>query len=294
MTLPAPTVSIVIPAYDEESTIRDCVAAALAQTTPAHEIIVVDNRSHDRTAEIVESLQAAAPDAPLRLLHQDAAQGLVPTRDFGLDHARGDVLGRIDADSVLEPTWVAEVQRIFSDPSVAAATGPVTYYDMPLRRFGHRADDRIRRAVRTLADDYQFLFGSNMAVRASAWRDIRDVVCRDEADEFHEDIDLSIHLYERGHRVVYDSKMVTGMSARRLDDNPRQYYQYVWRWERTYAAHALRNPGLRAPMVVFSAIYPLLKGVRDVTVRTEQLRRMTQALTEAAAAGGAGRLRRVR
>jgi glycosyltransferase involved in cell wall biosynthesis len=294
MTQPVPTVSIVIPAWNEERTIRDCVAAAAGQTSPAHEILVIDNRSTDRTAEVVAALQAEYPDAPLRLLHQDAAQGLVPTRDFGLDAATGEVLGRIDADSVLEPTWVEEVQRVFSDETVAAATGPVTYYDMPLRRFGHRADDRIRRAVRTLADDYQFLFGSNMAIRASAWRDIRGVVCRDEQDEFHEDIDLSIHLYERGHRVVYDSKMVTGMSARRLDDNPRQYYQYVWRWERTYAAHALRNPGLRAPMVVFSAIYPLLKGVRDVTVRTEQLKRMTAALTEAATAGGAGRIRRVR
>ncbi len=289
-----PTVSIVIPAFDEESTIRDCVAAALDQTSPAHEILVVDNRSTDRTAQIVESLRVAAPEAPLRLISQDAVQGLIPTRDAGFDAATGDVLGRIDADSVLEPTWVAEVQRIFSDPAVAAATGPVTYYDMPLRRFGHRADDALRRSMLRLARDYHFLFGSNMAVRASAWRDIRAQVCRDLADEFHEDIDLSIHLYERGHRVVYDSRMIAGMSARRLDDNPRQYYHYVWRWERTYAAHAIRNPALRAPMVVFSAIYPLLKGVRDITVRTEQLKRMTAALTDAAAAGGAGRVRRPR
>lgn len=289
-----PTVSIVIPAWNEEHTIRDCVEAALGQTSPAHEILVVDNRSSDRTAEIVTSLAAAHPGAPLRLLHQDAEQGLVPTRDHGLDAATGDVLGRIDADSVLEPDWVAQVQRIFSREDVDAATGPVTYYDMPLRRFGHRADDRIRRAVRKLANDYQFLFGSNMALRRTAWDDIRDVVCRDEADEFHEDIDISIHLYERGHLVVYDSEMATGMSARRLDDKPRQYYQYVWRWERTYAAHALRNPALRAPMVVFSAVYPLLKGVRDVTVRTEQLKRMTAALANPTIGGGTLRVRRGR
>jgi len=195
-------------------------------------------------------------------------QGLVPTRDFGLDVATGDVLGRIDADTVIEPAWVEQVTRIFGDEAVAASTGPMIYYDMPLRRFGHRADDAIRRAVLRLARDYHFLFGSNMAVRASAWRDIRAHVCRDEADEFHEDIDISIHLYERGHRVVYDSGMVAGMSARRLDDNPRQYYHYVGRWERTYAAHAIRNPMLRAPMVVFSAIYPLGKGMRVGSRRT--------------------------
>lgn len=288
----APSVSIVIPAWNEEGTIRDCVAAALDQTVPAHEILVVDNRSTDRTADIVRSLQSAHPGAPLRLMSQDATQGLIPTRDAGLDAATGDVLGRIDADSVLEPNWVEQVQRVFTDPEVAAATGPVTYYDMPLRRFGQRADDRIRRAILKLAHDYHFLFGSNMAIRGSAWRDIREHVCRDEADEFHEDIDLSIHLYERGHLVVYDSAMVTGMSARRLDDRPRQYYHYVMRWERTYAAHAIRNPALRAPMVVFATIYPLLKGVRDVKLRTEQLKRLTTSITEAAAAGGAGRIDR--
>jgi glycosyltransferase involved in cell wall biosynthesis len=259
----AARVSIVIPAYDEEATIRDCVVAALDQTSPAHEIIVVDNRSTDRTVEIVRELQRLHPDAPLVLMSQSAEQGLVPTRDAGLDAAAGDVLGRIDADTVLEPTWVEAVQRIFADEGVAAATGPMIYYDMPLRRFGHRADDAIRRAVLGLARDYHFLFGSNMAVRASAWRDIREHVCRDEADEFHEDIDVSIHLFERGHRAVYDSDMVAGMSARRLDDNPRAYLHYVGRWERTYAAHAIRNPMLRAPMVVFSAIYPLAKGMRQ-------------------------------
>ncbi|WBU39069.1 glycosyltransferase [Homoserinibacter sp. YIM 151385] len=257
-----PTISIVIPAWNEEAQIRDCVLAALDQTVPAHEVIVVDNRSTDRTAAIVEELQRQFPDAPLVLMRQDEAQGLVPTRDAGLDQAGGLVLGRIDADTVLEPGWVEQVGRIFADPAVAASTGPMIYYDMPLRRWGLRADDAIRRAVLSLASEYHFLFGSNMAIRRSAWRDIREHVCRDEADEFHEDIDLSIHLFERGHRVVYDSAMVAGMSARRLDDTPRRYYDYVGRWERTYAAHAIRNPVLRAPMVVFSAIYPLLKGAR--------------------------------
>src|SRR6185312_11048824 len=88
------------------------------------------------------------------------------------------------------------------------------------------------------------------------------VVCRDQNDEMHEDIDLRIHLQRRGHRVVYSSHLVAGMSARRLDDNPRDYTNYVRRWDRTYDAHGIANPALRAPMVVFAAIYPVMKGVR--------------------------------
>ncbi|MBY0690168.1 glycosyltransferase [Microbacterium marinilacus] len=257
-----PAISIVIPAFNEQRTIRACVLAAIDQTQPAAEIIVVDNLSTDATVDIVRALQRERPDAPLRLMSQGTCQGLVPTRDLGLDAATGDVLGRIDADTVLEHDWVEQVRRIFRDETVSAATGPMIYYDMPLRRWGHRADDALRRAVHRLARDFHYIFGSNMALRASAWRDIRSHVCRDAADEMHEDIDISIHLHERGHRAVYRSAMVAGMSARRLDDGPRDYYSYVMRWERTYDAHGIQDAKLRVPMWVFSAIYPLLKGVR--------------------------------
>ncbi|MCA1942572.1 MAG: glycosyltransferase [Yonghaparkia sp.] len=261
-TASLPSVSIVIPAYNEESTIRACVTAAMAQTVPAHEVLVVDNRSTDRTAAIVAELQAANPDAPLRVIPQFEEQGLVPTRNVGLDTATGDVIGRIDADSVLEPTWVEEVAKAFQDPEVAAATGPVLYYDMPLRRFGLRADDTLRRAMLRLAREYHFVFGSNMALRATAWQAIRDEVCRDEEDLFHEDIDISVHLYDAGLKAVYVPTMVAGMSARRVDDSPRDYVSYVGRFDRTYTHHDVRNRALRAPAWVFLAVYPIAKGIR--------------------------------
>ena len=262
-----PTVSIVIPAYNEQDTIKSCVLAALDQTEPADEIIVVDNKSTDGTAAVVRALQIAYPDAPIVYLQQFETQGLIPTRNFGLDHATGDVVGRIDSDSVLEPTWVAEVKRVFSDPSVDACTGPVTYYDMPLRRFGAIADDAIRRAMIQITNEYHLLFGSNMALRASAWHEIRDDVCLDPEDELHEDIDISIHLHEHGLKVVYSSDMVTGMSARRIDDNPRQYYNYVMRFERTYKRHKVRNLALRAPMAILISAYPALKAMRTNELR---------------------------
>ena len=256
------TVSIVIPAFNEERTIGPCVLAALAQTVPAHEIIVVDNMSTDRTAEIVAELQVEYPDAPLLYLRQFEEQGLVPTRNLGLDSATGQVIGRIDADSVLEPNWVAEVQKAFTDGTVDAATGPVVYYDMPLRRFGLKADDTLRRAMLKLAKEYHFVFGSNMALRDSAWQRIRGEVCRDREDLFHEDIDISVHLYDCGLRAAYVPTMVTGMSARRMDDNPRDFYSYAGRFDRTYTHHGVRNRALRVPAWVFLAVYPALKGIR--------------------------------
>ena len=96
-----PSVSIVIPAYNEEETIRACVVAALEQTVAAHEIIVVDNKSTDATAAIVHALQATYSGTPIIYLQQFELQGLIPTRNFGLNHASGDVIGRIDADALV-------------------------------------------------------------------------------------------------------------------------------------------------------------------------------------------------
>jgi len=267
----APSVSIVIPAYNEEDTIGACLIAAVLQTVQAAEILVIDNRSTDRTAQVVEEIQAEYPDAPIVYLRQDEEQGLVPTRNFGLDRATGDVLGRIDADSIIEPNWVEVVSRTFVDDLVDAATGPVEYYDMPWRRFGLKADDRIRQAILRLTREYHFLFGSNMAIRRTAWLDIRSEVCRDQDDELHEDIDISVHLAQRDHRVAYVSAMVSGMSARRLEDNPRDYRYYALRFDRTYARHGIRNPALRAPMLVFLAIYPMLKPIHMLRQKRDSI-----------------------
>lgn len=267
-----PRVSIVIPAYNEESVIRQCLVAAIYQSVPAHEIIVVDNLSTDRTAAMVQQMQREYVESPIILLRQELDQGLIPTRNFGLDHATGDVLGRIDADSVIEPDWVEQVQRAFQDRTVQAATGPVVYYDMPMRRFGLKADDKMRQLMLKLGkQQYHFLFGSNMALRATAWQIIRTETCRDERDEMHEDIDLSLHLADHDLKIQYWPEMVSGMSARRLEDSPRDYRYYVTRFDRTYKAHNVRKMALKAPMVVFFSVYFPAKILRAIhTVNTAQ------------------------
>ena len=68
-------VSIIIPAWNEEERIVDCLDNATRQTVMPHEVLVVDNRSTDRTVEIVEQYIADHPDVPVKLLHQDEEQG---------------------------------------------------------------------------------------------------------------------------------------------------------------------------------------------------------------------------
>ncbi len=256
------TLAVVIPAYNEEDTIRACVTAALGQTVPADEIIVVDNQSTDQTGSILREIKEDFPEAPLRILQQNQAQGITPARNMGFDAVRSDIIGRIDSDSVLEPNWVQETKKIFRDETVHAATGPVIYYDMPLRRYMARADDTARRAMSRLVKRYHFLFGTNMALRKSAWDKVRSEICLDADREMHEDIDLSVHLVDEGFRIVYAPKMVTGMSSRRADDSPGDFLAYVRRFDNTYNHHGLRQATLRIPQWAYLAIYPVAKGLR--------------------------------
>jgi glycosyltransferase involved in cell wall biosynthesis len=122
-----PGVGVVIPSFNEEAVLPRCLLAVLDQTVAAEQIIVVDNASTDAIRAVVTRVQAQYPQAPLTLIQQNAAQGLVPTRNAGLNAAATEVLGRIDADSVLTPDWVEQVQQAFQDPELAAVTGPVLY-----------------------------------------------------------------------------------------------------------------------------------------------------------------------
>ena len=266
-TLTLPTVSIVIPAYNEEAGIRHCLVAAIEQTVPAHEIIVVDNKSTDGTRAAVEAMQAAFPESNIRIVVQDAEQGITPTRNAGFDAATGTVIGRIDADSALSPNWVEQVQLALATGDFVAASGPVEYYDMPMRAFGHHADDTFRKLQVKLAGKYVFLFGTNMALTKEAWLAVRDEVCPDREDLMHEDIDLAVHLALKGLKIGYVSAMVVGMSARRLDSAPKDYLYYVERFKRTYDAHGIRDLRLLAPMAVFLGIYPALHAGRRLTER---------------------------
>lgn len=105
------TVSVLIPARDEEANIEACVRAALADESHVVEVIVYDDQSTDRTADLVLSL--AAEDPRVRLLNGAA----LPPGWIGKPHAchrlaasaRGDVLLFVDADTMLEDGGVTRI-----------------------------------------------------------------------------------------------------------------------------------------------------------------------------------------
>ena len=225
---------------------------------PAKEIIVVDNKSTDDTRQIVQDFIDSHPHSNVILMEQDAEQGLIPTRNYGLDHATGDVLGRFDADCMIKPDWVEVVSGVFTeDEDAMGCTGPVAYYDMPARKFGLKGDNTIRRRIYRADGSHPLLFGSNMALRATAWKRIRTEVCRDKADVMHEDIDISLHLIGDDLKTVYCPRMIAGMSARRIDSKPDSFLAYMRRFKNTFNAHP-QHWRQHKPEITFRALYPVL------------------------------------
>jgi glycosyltransferase involved in cell wall biosynthesis len=249
-------VSIVIPVYNEEDTITDCLDAILRQTVAADEIIVVDNGSTDATADRLLAYQGRI------IVSREPRRGVLYARNTGLDAATGELIGRIDADTILTPQWVEQIHELFADRAVAAVTGSARYYDIRLPRLISRLDLLLRAAwARAGRQRLDWIYGANMAVRASAWRAVRGALC--EGRDIHEDVDLGIHLFHLGHRVIFAPELAAGTSSRRIRDSRRDFRAYLRMTEQGYSTHAAlasRNAYRRARItnrVLLLSYFPL-------------------------------------
>ena len=93
-------VSIIIPVYNRQSVIEECIDSVLAQSYKSFEIIIIDDGSTDNTVEICR--QAAAKDNRIKILF-GAHGGVSSARNKGLDAAKGDYIFFLDSDDIIHP-----------------------------------------------------------------------------------------------------------------------------------------------------------------------------------------------
>ena len=101
-----PEVSVIIPVYNMEQFLEDCLNSVLAQTFTDFEIVIVNDGSTDRSAAIVE--QIAAKDNRFVILHQEN-MGLSEARNTGIKAARGNWITFVDSDDMLAPTFLQKL-----------------------------------------------------------------------------------------------------------------------------------------------------------------------------------------
>lgn len=223
------TLSLVIPAYNESVHLRGCLDAVASQTVPPDEVIVVDNNSTDDTAKIAKSYRF------VRLI-SEKEQGLTQARNAGFDAAKGDIIGRIDADSVISPDWTSRVKQDFSDPAVAGVTGlGQTRVLLGVRNWYSTFWSRVYFWAVHAYFDIMTMWGANMAIRRSMWQEVKDSTAKSDNDA-HEDQDLSFVIIGHGGRIIQDNKLLIKTSGGGYLYWPK-FWSYFMKFFRTKSRH---------------------------------------------------------
>ena len=101
-------ISVIVPIYKAEQTLRRCVDSLLAQTHSDFELLLVDDGSPDGSGAICD--EYAAKDSRVRVFHKDNG-GVSSARQVGLDHSRGEYLIHVDSDDWVSPRMLEELYR---------------------------------------------------------------------------------------------------------------------------------------------------------------------------------------
>ncbi|MEM8737016.1 MAG: glycosyltransferase family 2 protein [Planctomycetota bacterium] len=189
-----PRVSVLMCAYNAERYVVETVRSVLAQTMREFELVVVDDGSTDRTAELVESL--AAGDERIRIISGPNV-GIPKAANLGLAACRSALVARIDADDIAEPgRLAAQLAFMEANPGVVAAGSAVTFIDEAGRRL------TINRPPREHAKIDDALMRGHCAIWNTSSILRRDVFLElggyGEHYRTAEDVDAWLRLAERG------------------------------------------------------------------------------------------------
>lgn len=220
-----PFISVVIPAYNEERFLSLCLGSLKEQDyTGDYEIIVVDNASTDKTAEIASRFR-------VKVVFEERRSPSC-ARQRGLHEARGEIIAFIDADSIAPPRWLTTIAQRFSRaPGTIMVTGPHAFFDVGATV---RVISYIMHFILIILD-YAFsqvnrkggaLWGSNFAVRRQT---LLEVGGFNTNIKFRgEDYDLSLRLKEKGRLSLIPSLFVLTSAGRLREEGIWcAYWNYI-------------------------------------------------------------------
>lgn len=196
------TISVVMPAFRAEALMPRVLAPLLAMRARGEvaEVIVVDDRSPDATAEVAGRLGA-------RVLTTPANGGPGLARNLAAEHATGEILWFVDSDVIAWEDGAARLQAAFADPQVAAVFGSYdaepdgtpwfSRYKNLMHRFYHQKANR---------DAATFWAGCG-AVRRDLFRRIGGFDVETYRVPSIEDIELGYRIRRAGGRIVLDPSL---------------------------------------------------------------------------------------
>lgn len=282
-----PTVTVLIPARNEEADIERCLRAVLAQDQPHDrmEIVLVDGGSTDRTAQVASRVLSEG-DTTWKIIEN--AVGTTPSNlNAGLAVATGEYLCRVDARSIIPPEYVRLCVDVLASRSDIAVTGGAQVAVAP------DTAGMARGIARALNNRYamggsRYRSGSTSGpadtVYLGAFRtaELRAEAGWDAVLQTNQDYELNRRMADRG-VVWFDQRLRVGYVPRSSLRQLWMQYHRFGRWKVRYWQHTGDHPQRR--QVVLLAAAPVLSGCLGallVVARTTQRR---AALLAASAVG---------
>ncbi|MEK7633920.1 MAG: glycosyltransferase family A protein [Patescibacteria group bacterium] len=208
-------VSVVIPVYNEEKYVKNCLDSLMKQEKKPDEIIVVDNNCTDKTISMVKKFKDVK-------IIQEKKQGIVHARNAGFNAATSEILARCDADTIMPVDWIKKIKNDFLKNNKIVGITPTFYiFDIPL----------VNKSLIPSKTFYFFskliikipsLIGPSMVITKAIWNKIKNEVCSDD-ESVHEDVDLAIHISKYG-QIYLDQSIIVKISGRRIKYNPLSFF----------------------------------------------------------------------
>ena len=270
-----PTVAVVVAAYNEEKIIEKTLNSLLqSEYTFPYEIIVVDDGSTDRTAEVVRAISAL--HSRVHLISQKNA-GKSEALNAGIQNTHAEIVVTLDADTLCTPQTIPKLVRHFSDMYIGAVAGNA------------KVGNRINLMTRWQALEY--VTSQNLDRRAfslincitvvpgaiGAWR--RNLLLN--AGGFNnstlaEDADLTLTLRRQGYSIVYEDEAIAYTEApQSIHDFLKQRYRWMfgtlqvaWKHKDALFRKKYGTLGFVAlpNIIIFQVIFPLVSPIMDLTM----------------------------
>lgn len=228
-----PTVSLIVPAYNEASCIAAKLENSLALDYPAArlEILVISSGSDDRTAEISEGYASRG----VRTIVQPVRAGKEAAMQLAARHARGEILVFTDANALLNRGALGLMVRWFADPAVGCVSGEKRVADGRGESAG--AGEGVYWRYESMLKRLDSTVGSTMGAAGELCAIRAELMTARETDNIIEDFVLSMRVVEAGYRIVHEPGAVAmeEASARIEDVFERRAriaaggFQAIWR-----------------------------------------------------------------
>lgn len=222
-------VSIIVPCYNEGEVIVPSLQGVINQTYPNVEIIVVDDGSKDNTYELAKLYEYQEGNRSLKVLSKPNG-GKSRALNYGIEHASGNLICCVDADSKLSPDAVELLVQHFADPKIAAVAGSISVVN--------------RNNFITKLQALEYIQGLNLVKNAQAYLNLVNVIpgplgmFRKEAikrlgyyahDTFAEDCDLTLNLIAQGYKIGFEPNAIAYTEA---PENLLDLLKQRYRWTR--------------------------------------------------------------